>query len=382
MDTTADVTMTGAAIYDQFGHGVASAGDVNGDGYADVIVGAHANGAGGVGAGAVYVYVGGNTMDNTADVTITGAVVNEMFGWTVASAGDVNGDGYSDVMVGTPVSPGSVYVYLGGNPMNTVADVTMTGGAGDYLGSSCSSAGDVNGDGYTDVIAGAASNDAGGTNAGRAYVYLGGSSMNNVADITMTGAAANDYLGCWVASAGDVNGDGYADVIVGAYGNDTGGADAGAAYVYLGASSMDDVADVTMTGATAGDWFGYRVASAGDVNGDGYSDVIVGVPRNDAGGTDAGRAYVYQGGSAMNNVVDVTMTGAAAGDNFGFSVASAGDVNGDGYADVIVGAYYNDLAFANAGAAYVYQGGSSMNNVADVTMTGAAADDWLGYSVY
>ena len=105
---------------------------------------------------------------------------------------------------------------------------------------------------------------------------------------------------------------------------------------------MNNIADVILTGAAAGDHFGFSVSTAGDVNGDGYSDVIVGAHHNDAGGTYAGRAYIYFGGASMDNTADVILTGAAAGDYFGCSVSTAGDVNGDGYSDVIVGAHYND----------------------------------------
>ena len=137
-----------------------------------------------------------------------------------------------------------------------------------------------------------------------------------------------------------MNGDGYADVIVGASGSDAGGADAGRAYVFFGGPGLDAVPDLTLTGAAAGDYFGGSVGAAGDVNGDGYADVIVGAGQNDAGGSNAGRAYVYFGGPGMDAVADVTLTGAAAGDIFGFAVGTAGDVNGDGHDDVVVGAPY------------------------------------------
>src|SRR5439155_13951577 len=153
---------------------------------------------------------------------------------------------------------------------------------------------------------------------------------------------------------GDVSGGGLADVVVGADLNAAGGAGAGRVYVFYGGPGADAVADLTLTGAAAGDAFGNSVSSAGDVNGDGYADVIVGAYLNDAGGTDAGRAYVYYGGPGADAVADLTLTGAAAGDSFGYSVSSAGDVNGDGYADVIVGAYQNDAGGGDAGAAYVY----------------------------
>ncbi|MBK9404623.1 MAG: FG-GAP repeat protein [Ignavibacteria bacterium] len=178
--------------------------------------------------------------------------------------------------------------------MNNSADLAMTGEAsGDSFGYSVSSAGDVNGDGYCDVICGADLNNAGGSSAGRAYIYFGGSSMNNLVDVTMTGETTNDYFGHSVSLAGDVNSDGYGDVIVGALFNNGGGSDAGRAYIYFGGSDMNNVADVTMTGSAVGDVLGNSVSSAGDVNNDGYSDVIVGANGSDAGGSNAGRAYLY-----------------------------------------------------------------------------------------
>ncbi|TMQ57061.1 MAG: hypothetical protein E6K76_11550 [Candidatus Eisenbacteria bacterium] len=360
-DAVADLTLTGAAAGDEFGISVSSAGDVNGDGYADVIVGADLNAAGGPGAGRAYVFYGGPGADAVADLTLTGAAAGDAFGNSVSSAGDVNGDGYADVIVGAYLNDaggtdaGRAYVYYGGPGADAVADLTLTGAAaGDSFGYSVSSAGDVNGDSYADVIVGAYLNDAGGADAGRAYVYYGGPGADAVADLTLTGAVANDRFSWAVSSAGDVNGDGYADVIVGAFGNSAGGAQAGRAYVYYGGPGADAVADLTLTGAAAFDWFGYRVSSAGDVNGDGYADVIVGANANDAGGANAGRAYVYYGGPGADAVADLTLTGAAAGDAFGISVSSAGDVNGDGYADVIVGAYQNDAGGGDAGAAYLY----------------------------
>ena len=175
-----------------------------------------------------------------------------------------------------------------------------------------------------------------------------------MADLTLTGAAANDSFGAAVSGAGDVNGDGHADVIVGAIYNDAGGFDAGRAYVYYGGSGADAVADLTLTGAATGDYFGLRLSKAGDVNGDGYGDVIVGAYSNDAGGANAGRAYVYYGGPGADAVADLTLTGAAANDQFGVSVSGAGDVDGNGFADVIVGASLNDAGIADGGRAYVY----------------------------
>ena len=359
----ADVTMTGEAIYDYFGYSVSTAGDVNRDGFSDVIVGA---GGGYTIPHRAYIFFGGVFMDNSADVTFNDPLGGTLFGISVSTAGDVNGDGYDDVIVGKwgfVLSNSGVNIYFGGASMNNVADVTMTE-VDDLFGVSVSDAGDLNGDGYDDVIVGASGN------SGWAYIYFGGTSMNNVADVTMTDENIRENFGESVSGAGDVNGDGYDDVIVGAsnYNSST-----GRAYVYFGGASMDNVADVTMTGENVDDFFGNAVSSAGDVNGDGYYDIIVGA----FGYTDRGKGYLFYGGATMNNVVDVTMTGDI-NELLGNSVSAAGDVNGDGYDDVVIGAVgYNN----NTGRGYIFYGGSAMDNVADVNMTAEHSGDNFGYSV-
>ena len=244
----------------------------------------------------------------------------------------------------------------GSGPGGWVQSMNFTGAAvGDYFGMSVSNAGDVNNDGDDDVIVGAPYNSAGGSYAGRAYLFFGGAAMDSSPDVILTGEAANDYLGYSVSGAGDVNNDGYADVIVGAIGNDAGGANAGRAYIFFGGTAMDSTADVIFTGEAAGDYFGGSVSGAGDVNNDGYGDVIVGARGNDAGGANAGRAYIYFGGASTDSTADVIFTGAAATDLFAYSVSGYGDVNNDGYSDVIVGARGNDAGGTDAGAAYTYQ---------------------------
>ena len=196
--------------------------------------------------------------------------------------------------------------------------------------------------------------------------------MNNIADVTMTGEAINNYFGSSVSSAGDMNGDGYSDVFIGASGYST---NTGRAYIYFGGASMNNIADVTMTGEASINDFGLSVSSAGDLNGDGYSDVIIGA---DGYSSYTGRAYVYYGGVSINNVADVIMTGEANDNYYGSSVSSAGDVNGDGYSDLVVGAWGYT---SNGGRSYIYFGGASMNNTADVTMTGETIINYFGISV-
>jgi hypothetical protein len=388
MNSDRDITFNGQAVNDQFGYSVSSAGDVNGDGFSDVIVGAYLNDGGGTNSGRAYIYYGGSSMDATADVVMTGAAASDVLGTSVSSAGDVNDDGYSDVIVSAPgndaalSNAGRVYIYLGGSAMNNNADVLLDGKAiDDQFGNSVASAGDVNGDGFSDVIVGAQYNDAGGSGAGRAYVYFGGSVMNNITDAILNSEAANDRFGISVASAGDFNGDGYSDIIAGAYWNDANGTDAGKAYLFTNTLTGYDIADEVFNGETDLDYLGYAVSSAGDVNGDGFSDIIVGAPYNDAGGISAGRAYIYYGGTTMDNVADVSFTGEAEDNEFAVSVSSAGDVNGDGYSDVIIGARYNDGGGDHSGRAYVYYGGTNMDNIADVTFTGEAEFNDFGTSV-
>ena len=365
MDANYDLSLIpdGPGTFGEFGGNVSSAGDINGDGYEDLIVGATADVQ-------VSVYLGGAGMNNIADLTIGGA--------RGTTAGDVNGDGYSDIIVS---DVGGAEIYFGGAILENTPDVQISGSSPDQFGSSVSSAGDVNGDGFSDLIIGAFLNDAGGTDAGRAYVYFGGVSMDNVKDIILTGENAGDNFGYSVASAGDVNGDGYSDLLVGAYGNDAAGNNAGRAYLYLNTLTGSDIPDEKFKGESPLDEFGLSVSSAGDVNGDGYTDLIIGAPKNDAAGTDAGRAYIYFGGLNSDNVPDLTLTGVHSGDEFGCSVSGAGDVNGDGYADVIVGAWNDYNSATYNGRAYIYFGGASMDNVADRFLSGEAGFDAFGYSV-
>jgi len=365
---------TGSNAGDEYGNKVSSAGDVNGDGYDDIIIGAPFNDATGLNAGSAYIYYGGISIDTIADVTLSGETSNNWFGRSVSAAGDVNGDGYSDVIVGAYIYngfTGRAYIYYGGASMNNTADVTMTGEAtNNFFGVSVSGAGDVNGDGYSDVIVGAPG--VYNSNTGRAYIFYGGATMNNIADVTLTGEAPNNFFGTSVSAAGDVNGDGYSDVIVGAYQYSSA---TGRAYIYYGGASMNNISDITMTGEAINNEFGFSVSAADDVNGDGYSDVIVGAYKYNSS---TGRAYLYYGGAVMNNLADVTMTGETTGNSFGYSLSGAGDVNGDGYSDVIVGAYTYS---SNTGRAYIFLGAASMNNVSDLRINGETTNNYFGYSV-
>ncbi len=215
--------------------------------------------------------------------------------------------------------------------------------AGAELGYSVAPAGDVNGDGFSDVVVGAPLYDNPQADEGRAYVFHGsatglGATPDWTAEGNQAGGGAGAGFGFSVACAGDVNGDGFSDVIIGANGHDNGQTDEGRAYVFHGsASGLAATPAWTVESNQAFAYLGHSVATAGDVNNDGFSDVIVGVIYYDGGATDEGRAQVYHG-SALGLATTPAWTAEANRVNsaFGNAVATAGDVNGDGYADVMV----------------------------------------------
>jgi hypothetical protein len=405
LTTTTAIRLNGAAGNDRFGQSVAGAGDVDGDGYADVLVGAYmADPNGRANAGSAYLYRGSATgLSTTATTRLDGAAANDFFGVSVAGAGDVDGNGYADVLVGAyrinPTGPtgiqiGSAYLFLSSSTgLNTTAAVQLNGTmVGDQFGISVAGVGDVDGDGYADVMVGAPYADPSGhTDAGSAYLYRGSAAgLSTTTSAQLDGAAAGDLFGRSVAGAGDVDGDGYADVLVGAYMADPGGrANAGSAYLYRGsAAGLATTATTRLDGAAANDFFGLSVAGVGDIEGDGYADVLIGATNADPSGrTDAGSAYLYRGSAAgLSTTTSAQLDGAAAGDNFGLNVAGAGDVDGDGYADMLVGALHADPGgILNAGSAYLYRGGtdallatpSAVQNDPNTTVT----QDFFGYSI-
>jgi uncharacterized repeat protein (TIGR01451 family) len=343
---------------------LAAAGDVNGDGYGDVVIGAPGYDNGEVDEGRAYVYQGSAVgLETTAAWTVESNQTNSAFGQSVSTAGDVNGDGYADVIVGA-YGLKAVFAYVGSAAGLGASPAWIgqgdAGQAGSSYGWSVATAGDVNGDGYADVIVGAYNAYVGATSVGRAFAYLGSAAGLGASPAwTAEGDQAQAYFGCSVATAGDVNGDGYGDVIVGAYGYDNGEISEGRAFAYLGSAvglggTPAWIAESDQGGAE----FGWSVATAGDVNGDGYADVIVGAHNHDiAPFANEGRAFAYLGSAAGLSTNPAWFAdGNQVAARFGHSVATAGDVNGDGFAEVIIGARRIDNPEAEEGAAFVFYG--------------------------
>ena len=376
LTTSIAATLQGEAVQNQFGATLAGPGDVNGDGYDDVVVGAYAYATN---TGRVYIYTGSATgVSTTATTTLTGETTSDLFGTVIAAAGDVNGDGYADVLTSATTyrsSMGRVYLYMGeAGGLTDPAASSWTGVGIEYLGYAVAGAGDVNGDTFDDVLVGAYRVEG---STGQAYLYAGSATgLTTDAAVTFEGESGNGDFGRAVAGAGDVNGDGYDDVIIGAQRYPLTGA-YGRAYVYLGAASWPSTtASTTLTGTASGDYFGCDVAGAGDVDGDGYDDVLVGAY---AYSRYLGGAFLYMGSATGLTATPAVVLSGSASSRFGESLDGAGDVNGDGYHDVVIGAYYDGYGY---GRIALYLGAASgLSTTPDMAVSGTTASMRLGSTV-
>jgi hypothetical protein len=370
-------------IGSHFGGSVAGAGDVNQDGLADVIVGAPGEGPGNSPdhAGRAYIF---SSQDGSLLFEL--ASPNEQpygqFGTSVAGAGDVNRDGFADLIVAADLENplGRAYVFSGQNgSLLFELELPNQQGSGRF-GCDVASAGDVNQDGFADLIVGAelvGDNPSG----GRAFVFSG-QDGKLIIELVSPHAQLGGSFGFSVGSAGDLNQDGFADVIVGAQREDHGDSpsNAGRAYVF----SVQDgsvLLELTDPNEEYYGWFGHDVASAGDINQDGVPDVLVGAPHQGPGTEEIGRAYVFSGqsGSVLFELESPNDEGF---DHFGYSVASAGDIDHDRTPDVLVGARWDDPGNSpdSAGRAYLFSGRNG-RLLFELMSPNEEVDGWQGHSV-
>jgi hypothetical protein len=430
--------LDGVADYDVAGFAVRGAGDVDGDGVDDLVIGAYGVDTNGGESGTTYI-VFGKTSGFESSISLStvgepgglggfrlqGVVASDKSGIAVSGAGDVNGDGFNDLLVGASgaapngAASGASYVVFGTDQgfASSIDLVSLDGNTGfrlegvaasDTSGLSVSSAGDVNGDGFGDIVVGAIGVSENGAFSGASYVVFGKASgfapsinlgnLDGDTGFRLVGVAHDDMSGGAVSAAGDVNGDGFGDLLIGARSADPNGSNSGSAYVLFGkAGDFDASATLSVLngsngfridGVAAGDGAGEAVSAAGDVNGDGYADLLVGAADADPNGSGAGSSYVVFGKASgfaasfglasLDGSNGLRLDGVAAADGSGRAVSAAGDVNGDGYDDVLVGAEDTDANGAGAGGAYVFFGNDFSAAVAK--QGGAGSDTLTGTS--
>lgn len=398
LDSDQVVTYYGEGQYDWAGIGIAANGDLNDDGYDDLLVGATQNtveaddyfGAAYIIYGQANALTGGNLGDT---VKLSGTGFHEFAGYAVNYIGDVNGDGYEDMGVGAPAytgdlsAKGEVYVVYGKSAQYT--DTTLSGAgvriegenAGDNLGGTLSAVGDLNNDGYDDWMVGAYGyNIDAVSDTGTVYIYYGQAEYYDAGTISapqLQGVAGNDGLSYLVSNGGDLNSDGYDDALISnSFHNNGDDNNTGSMYILYGSDTEVTTQLVNqlpeLTGENEDDYFSTGLAGGGS-SGDEYADFIASAPYNDTVGENVGRVHLIDGQDSQltsANVVDSDtgiIDGVSATEQFGYSVAW-GDINGDNLSELISGAPYNDTAAADAGTVYV--GYLRIDNDQDGTLNG------------
>jgi hypothetical protein len=419
--TSADIKFNGITANDDVGKSLLIK-DINGDNLSDIIIGvpdATANSYSS--AGKVYIYYGSLSSSeynlSSADLELHGEYGTYDAGGSLTS-GDINNDGYNDLIVSAvgaiPYTPsdvttfGEFYLFYGpltstGTLNLTTANVTFRGiDEQDFDISNINqilSSADVNNDSFDDIIIGAEKGDANGNaDSGETYVIYGGSSLDSIfnltyANVTINGVNSGDFSGSEVSS-GDINGDGVSDIIIVAEYGDNGHNNEGQTYVVFGNSNLDSEinlsdANVTIDGVTSNDFSGSSI-STGDINNDQIDDLVIGANQADANGnTDAGQAYLVYGSTSLSGTIElddanVTFNGIAESDYAGYSTSLA-DLNLDGYSDIIISAYLNNASSnTDSGQVYVFYGSNNLAteiNMSDanITYNGVNASDYAGY---
>ncbi|MCP4543961.1 MAG: hypothetical protein GY832_43155 [Chloroflexi bacterium] len=385
---TADVPLTSywehsgdQQAEDGLGYAVGTAGDVNNDGYDDIIVGAPVYSDTVYREGVAFVFYGGpdtkGGLSDSPNWHFGSGQQGARFGASVGTAGDVNGDGYDDVVIGAPeytqgipqqAKEGQVYVFYGSaDGLSATPDWVLAGDQGNALfGASVGTAGDVNNDGYDDIIVGEPQYDNGEQNEGRVYVFFGFGDGGQTVRLfwSVEGNQIKAKFGASVGAAGDVNNDGYDDVLIGAPQYDNGEIDEGAVFVFYGATNGLTVTSHTLLDSDQPEAeFGTSVSTAGDVNDDGYADVIVGAPVYSNTFSLVGAAFAFHGSASGLSITPTWMIeGWYADTRFGHSVSTAGDVNGDNYDDVVIGAYMysaGGISPTKEGAVFAFSGSNT-----------------------
>lgn len=370
---TATVKWVAESEDDWAGYSVAGGHDLSGDGYPDAAIGARYDDATGNSAGAVYIVradAQGTVELVEAWAKVYAEAEYDSAGFSVASPGDVGGDGIPDLLVGSPESSANgnasgmvhlVHGPLAGDVQLSAAVYRLVGERiSDKLGCAVAGGGDLDGDGQNDILVASCFSDRNGNDAGAAFQFSTHEDIDRLvadADGAMVGQLPGDQLGSSLAS-GDLNNDGLSDAIVGAPLHDAGAEDAGAVYIATGPATIDMNLPVgKLTGLSVGDRAGTSVASSIDLDSDGFDDVIIGAPGSDLAGEDAGEAYVVFGpvlGIMPLSEADVHFVGEDAFDFAGQSVSAAGDPDGDGLPDLLIGAPFRDGLAPSSGTAYLF----------------------------
>ncbi len=328
------------AAGDSFGAALSLLADIDGDGVAELLVGAPRSDFGAGNGGSCYVLSGAG---GTQLMRIDGSSQGERLGQAVAGLGDLDGDGTPDLLVGAPFHAGAAFLagaaFVRSGSTGGVLQTVLGQDSFGLLGMAVANAGDVNGDGTDDYLVGSPAEDSNGTDSGGLYLFSGATGIELAHP---TGDAGGDQLGTSLCGLGDLDGDGLADFASGAPFDDNNGADSGAVRAWSGATGA---VLFTADGASAGDHFGSAIAGLGDVDGDGKGDLAVGAPSDGSAGPDAGSVRVLSGATGLELFAIL----GSPGQTLGSSVAAAGDVDGDGVPDLILGGRDGDVALVCSG---------------------------------